>query len=92
MDGIAPARPQYTEKEWCEHLEQVGFTVQKISRAPMNLLRPARLVADEGLWPALKFIGNVLKDSHARRRVLTMRRTFHKHRAHLRAISIIVQK
>jgi SAM-dependent methyltransferase len=85
------ARP-LTQSEWCSSLEQVGFSIEKVSHAPMNLLRPARLIADEGLWRALRFAKNVIVDSAARQRVLAMRRTFHKYRAHLNAISIIARK
>lgn len=85
------ARP-LTESEWRACLEQAGFFVEKVEYAPMNLLRPARLIADEGLWGALRFAKNVLLDGDARRRVLTMRRTFHRHHAHLNAISVIARK
>ncbi|MDP1910456.1 MAG: SAM-dependent methyltransferase, partial [Hyphomicrobium sp.] len=66
--------------------------VERVRLAPMNLLRPARLIADEGIWGALKFARNVVADRDARRRVLLMRGVFHKHRAHLSAISIIARK
>ncbi|MDA7949300.1 MAG: class I SAM-dependent methyltransferase [Hyphomicrobiaceae bacterium] len=85
------ARP-LTESEWCEALTVAGFRIKKVSHAPMNLLRPTRLVADEGLFNALRFIRNVLSDRDARQRILTMRRTFHKYRSHLNAISITAQK
>lgn len=85
------ARP-LTESEWCACLKQAGFTVETIGHAPMNLLRPTRLIADEGLWRALRFIKNVLADADARRRVLLMRRTFHTYRSHLNAVSIVARK
>jgi SAM-dependent methyltransferase len=85
------ARP-LTELEWRQLLEAAGFRVEHVRLAPMNLLRPARLIADEGLWGALRFIRNVIANPSARRRVLTMRRIFHRHRAHLGAISIIARK
>ena len=85
------ARP-LTRGEWCACLEQAGFTVETTGRAPMNLLRPARLIADEGFWRALRFVRNVIADRDARKRILTMRRTFHKYRAHLNAISIVARK
>jgi SAM-dependent methyltransferase len=85
------ARP-LTPEEWRRLLESAGFQVERVRLAPMNLLRPARLIADEGLWGALRFIKNVAMDRDARRRVLMMRRTFHKHRAHLNAISLIARK
>jgi ubiquinone/menaquinone biosynthesis C-methylase UbiE len=85
------ARP-LTESEWRQLLETAGFQIESVHLAPMNLLRPARLIADEGLWGAMKFFKNVIANPGARRRVLTMRRTFHKHRGHLKAISIIGRK
>lgn len=85
------ARP-LTQEEWCQLLQSAGFKVVRVRLAPMNLLRPLRLIADEGVWGALRFIKNVALDRDACRRVLTMRRTFHKHRAHLRAISIVARK
>ncbi|MFA6140332.1 MAG: methyltransferase domain-containing protein [Hyphomicrobium sp.] len=85
------ARP-LTPSEWQRLLESAGFCVERVRLSPMNLLRPARLIADEGLWGALKFARNVVADRDARRRVLMMRGVFHKHRAHLSAISIIARK
>lgn len=82
------ARP-LTAHEWAQLLESVGFRVAHVRLAPMNLLCPARLIADEGLWGALRFLKNVAMDRQSRRRVLTMRRTFHKHRQHLSAISLV---
>ncbi len=85
------ARP-LTESEWCEALTKAGFRIRKVAHAPMNLLRPTRLVADEGLFNALRFVKNVLSDRDARSRVLMMRRTFHKYRSHLNAIAITALK
>lgn len=85
------ARP-LTVEEWRNLLQDAGFKVESVELAPMNLLQPARLVSDEGLWGALKFIKNVAKNSDARRRVLSMRRTFHQHREHLSAVAIIARK
>jgi len=85
------ARP-LTPEEWRQLLEAAGFDVERTRLSPMNLLRPARLIADEGLWGALKFLGNAMTDGEARRRVRLMRRTFHKYRAHLNAISLIPRK
>jgi len=85
------ARP-LTPEEWRQLLEGAGFDVERVRLSPMNLLRPARLIADEGLWGALRFLGNAITDRDARRRVGMMRRTFHKYRSHLSAISLIARK
>lgn len=64
----------------------------QVATAPMALLQPRRLVSDEGFFGALRFAGNVLVHRDARKRVLTMRRTFHKHRKQLAAVAIIAHK
>ena len=55
----------------------------------MALLQPRRLVADEGLGRALRFVVNVLRDADGRRRVLDMRATFRRYRRNLAAIAIV---
>ena len=85
------ARP-LTQAEWRECMTKAGFRVETFSQAPMNLLRPSRILADEGLLRTLRFISNVIRDRDARNRVLMMRRTFHKHRAHLKGCSMIGYK
>jgi ubiquinone/menaquinone biosynthesis C-methylase UbiE len=85
------ARP-LTESEWRNLLQEAGFKITTVSFAPMALLRPSRILADEGLAGTIRFVGNVLRDSDARTRVLAMRTTFTKYRKHLAAIEIIAQK
>ena len=85
------ARP-LTAAEWSELLTGAGFTVAKVAYAPMALLEPHRLIADEGLFGALRFVFNVLRDSDARARVLNMRATFRRHRDNMAAIEVIAVK
>jgi hypothetical protein len=85
------ARP-LSAREWKELLTSAGFKVQSEATAPMHLLEPRRVVQDEGFFRALRFVFNVLRTSEARKRVLTMRRMFRKHRRHLAAISFIAVK
>ena len=59
---------------------------------PMRLLEPDRLIQDEGLWGALRFIKNLLRDKEARQRVLAMRRIFVKHRSNMAAIMLVGTK
>jgi hypothetical protein len=73
-------------------LEEAGFRVIDIGFAPMHLLRPRRLIEDEGLWGALRIAKNILLDRPARQRVLAMRRVFECHRKNLNAIFIVAQK
>lgn len=85
------ARP-LTIAEWSRLLAEHGLVVDHVATAPMALLQPRRLVADEGLLGALRFARNVLVHRDARRRVLTMRRTFRRHRKRLAAVAIVAQK
>ena len=85
------ARP-LTVPEWRELLTDHGLCVDHVETAPMALLQPWRLVADEGLFGALRFGVNVLTHPAARRRVAGMYRTFHRHRGNLTAVAVIAHK
>ncbi|MFF3442806.1 methyltransferase domain-containing protein [Streptosporangium sp. NPDC002721] len=85
------ARPQ-TITEWRSLLQAHGLVVERVDTAPMALLRPRRIVADEGPLGALRFVRNLLANPDARRRVLAMRRTFRLHRDHLIAVAVIARK
>ncbi|WP_420749119.1 methyltransferase domain-containing protein [Rhodococcus sp. O3] len=85
------ARP-LTAQEWKDLLVEAGFEVDVVGFAPMKLLDPSRIVADEGLLGTVKFVSNVLRDSDARARVLQMRSTFTKYRNHLVAIEVVARK
>src|SRR6185312_15331393 len=78
--------------EWRALLEGVGFRIVTTTYAPMHLLRPVRLIQDEGILGALKLAKNLILDSTARRRVLAMRRVFERYRENLSAICIVAQK
>jgi ubiquinone/menaquinone biosynthesis C-methylase UbiE len=85
------ARP-LPAKEWRTLLEQTGFRIVKIGYAPMHLLRPKRVIKDEGLLGALRLGKNLILDGEARRRVFAMRRIFERYRDNLSAIFIVAEK
>lgn len=85
------ARP-LTADEWAGLLGEYGFDVTWSRTAPMALLRPTRLVSDEGLLGALRFARNVLTRPVARRRVMAMRKAFATHRRHLIGVAIVARK
>jgi hypothetical protein len=78
--------------EWRSLLESEGFEIQSMDMAPMSLLEPGRLIRDEGLAGALRFVWNLLRDSEARRRVLEMRSVFRRYRKQLGAVTITGSK
>jgi SAM-dependent methyltransferase len=86
--GVRPL----TVGEWRQLIESAGLAVVRERTAPMHLLEPARLVRDEGLWRAIRFVWNVARNREARSRVLAMRSIFRKYQRHLSAVAIVAQK
>jgi SAM-dependent methyltransferase len=86
--GVKPL----TVSEWRRLLEGEGLTVKATEVAPMALLEPRRVVADEGLSRALRFAVNVLRDNEARRRVFEMRRVFRRHRDQIAAVMLTAER
>ncbi|MEO8815268.1 MAG: class I SAM-dependent methyltransferase [Mycobacterium sp.] len=85
------ARP-LTVSEWMALLSDHELVVDVVSTAPMALLEPRRLIADEGVFGTLRFVKNLLLHGDARRRVLAMRRTFRAHRDQLAGVGIVAHK
>lgn len=85
------ARP-LTMKAWNELLEKAGFTVTYNTTNPMHLLEPKRLIADEGLLRALKFICNVVRNKAARTRIIAMRKVFRENHKKINAVGIVATK
>lgn len=86
--GVRPL----TISEWRSLLESEGFTIQSIHKAAMSLLEPGRLIRDEGVLGAIRFLSRLLRDSEARRRVLEMRSAFRRNRRNLGAVAITAIK
>lgn len=84
------ARP-LTVAEWTKLFESQGFKVTSVRTAPMGLLDPKQMIADEGPRVA-RILFNLLRNPEARARVLDMRRTFTKHADNLAAVSLICEK
>lgn len=79
-----------TVAEWSQLLEDHGLIVDHVATAPDAMLEPGRLIADEGIFGALRFAKNALTRRDARRRVLRMRRAFRDKR--LVAVAIVAHK
>jgi SAM-dependent methyltransferase len=82
------ARP-LTQREWIRLLEEGGFAVRTIHRAPMLLLSPATMVKDEGVRGTAVLVGRIARDGVALRRVADLWRTMHAERHHLGSISLV---
>jgi hypothetical protein len=81
-----------TEAEWRGLLEHHGLTVQFARSAPMHLLEPKRLIRDEGLCGAARFLWNVLRHKEARSRVLELKKLFRTYHDHVGAIVLVASK
>lgn len=86
--GVRPLTPP----EWRELLEEAGLRVTFEARAPMRLLEPGRLLHDEGLFRVIRIVFNAARDREARRRALTMRRSFRRFKDHLGAVALVAIK
>ena len=58
----------------------------------MHLLRPGRIIADEGVLGALNIARNVALNPTARRRVFGMRKVFETYRDNIAAIHLVARK
>ena len=81
-----------TVDEWKELMESAGFRVASKATAPMRLLHASRMVRDEGVAGAIRFAWNTVTCPAVLRRVLDMRRTFHRYEPTLRAIAMVCAK
>ncbi|GMU78647.1 MAG: methyltransferase [Acidimicrobiia bacterium] len=81
-----------TVAEWSALLDGAGFDVRVRERAPLHLLEPRRLVADEGWLGAIRFMGRVAVRRDARRRVLAMRSVMRRHGEHLEACAMVATR
>lgn len=78
--------------EWTRLFEENGMKVRWTGSAPMHLLEPRRLLRDEGIAGGLRMAFNVATNPSLGRRILAMRRLFHKYGEHLGAISLVGER
>lgn len=58
----------------------------------MGLLKPRRMIDDEGISGVARIVGNLIRDADARKRVLAMRKTFTTHDKHMSAVGFVLRK
>ena len=85
------ARP-LTREEWIQLLQEQGFRVKEITKSPMHLLEPARMIDDEGLFGALSIVWRILNNPAAKKRILGMRRVFRAYKKNIYAIGFLAEK
>lgn len=81
-----------TLDEWTELLDEHGFDLRMVQQAPLRLLEPDRIIADEGFAGATRFAVNVLRDGDARRRIGRMRAAMKRNAEHLRAVALVADR
>lgn len=85
------ARP-LTGSAWSALFTDTGFVKAYETTNPMHLLEPQRVIADEGLVGALKFVFNVLRNRQARARILAMRKVFRQNKDYMNAVGFVFVK
>lgn len=85
------ARP-LPEEEWRALMTGAGLEVVWTGTAPMRLLEPRRLIADEGVLGALRFWRAVRRTPGALDRIRAMRETFRAQGELLSAVGIVARK
>ncbi|MGB7189131.1 MAG: methyltransferase domain-containing protein [Acidobacteriaceae bacterium] len=83
--GVQPLCPH----EWVRLFQENGLRVTWIGTAPMHLLEPGRLLRDEGIAGGLRIAFRAASNPALGKRILAMRRLFHKYSQHLGAISLV---
>jgi hypothetical protein len=78
--------------EWRRLMQAEGFEIEVEAYAPMHLLEPKRLLRDEGLKGAVRFICNIVRDRESRERVLMMRKVFRRYQSNLAGVMMICVK
>ena len=79
-----------TTAEWIELLEGAGFEVRdRFTAHCCTSWQPRRLLADEGVRGTARFVGNVLRQPAARKRVLAMRSAMGRNACHLQACVLV---
>ena len=92
VDAIRVGARPLRKEDWRALMNEAGFKVEYLGTKPMHLLRPRRVIQDEGLTGALKIAKNVAMNPAARRRILGMRRVFERYQAHLSAVFMALRK
>ena len=80
-----------TPSEWLNWLAEAKFGVQRMTLAPMRLLEVDRLLDDEGIVGASRFVFNTLRTAGALKRLAAVRASFRRHQDHLRAVAIVAR-
>lgn len=78
-----------TMDDWTELLDDHGFELRSVERAPLRLLEPDRILADEGLCGATSFAANIMMRPRILQRIMRMRAAMRRNAPHLRAVAMV---
>lgn len=81
-----------TKSESRALLESAGFQIKGTVIAPFHLLKPCRLLRDEGLLGILRLLGNVLCDGTAGQCIIAMRSVIRRYQDRLAVIALVGMK
>ncbi len=79
-------------EDWITTVESIGFQVQQHQTGTMQLLNPAQMLQDEGIFNTLQIIRNLLTQPQLRSRILSIKQVFQQHQQDLGYIILSATK
>jgi cyclopropane fatty-acyl-phospholipid synthase-like methyltransferase len=79
-------------ENWIAIIESTGFQVQQHQTGAMQLLNPAQVIQDEGIFNTLQIVRNLFTQPSLRKRLLSIQQVFHQHQQDLGYIILSATK
>jgi cyclopropane fatty-acyl-phospholipid synthase-like methyltransferase len=79
-------------ENWIATIESTGFQVQQHQTGTMQLLNPAQVIQDEGIFNTLQIVRNLLTQPQLRKRILSIKQVFQQHQQDLGYIILSATK
>jgi cyclopropane fatty-acyl-phospholipid synthase-like methyltransferase len=70
-------------EDWIATVESTGFQVQQHQTGAMQLLNPAQVIRDEGIFNTLQILRNLLTQPQLRNRIFAIKQVFQQHQQDL---------
>jgi cyclopropane fatty-acyl-phospholipid synthase-like methyltransferase len=79
-------------EDWIATFESTGFQVQRHQTGAMQLLNPAQVIQDEGIFNTLQIVRNLLTQPQLRNRIFSIKQVFRQHQQDLGYIILSATK
>lgn len=92
LDSLKVNAQPITIQEWTTLLKEQNLVIVDQVEVPMKVFSPKSFIKDEGFFHTIKIMSNLLRNKKARKRLLSVRRTFKKHEKNLTGLLLISKK